>query len=285
MVTSSQGANVKRVVPDSIADQLGIQAGDCLLSINNQPLMDFIDYLVLSSETNLKLEILKPSRELQEIEFEKDEAEPLGLSFADLIFDGIRICNNHCLFCFVHQMPSGQRQSLYTKDDDYRLSFLQGSYITLTNLTAAEWARIKNLKLSPLYISVHATNPVIRQKLLGSKNAGGILEQLTDLAVAGLTMHTQAVICPGINDGQVLEETISDLAKLWPQVASLAIVPVGLTASRQELFPISGFKPPEAARVLEIVLRWQQRLLKSIGTRFVFAADEWYIQSGQELPK
>lgn len=278
------GAKIIHVEPGSIGDDLGLQKGDILLAINQIPLMDLIDYLMLCSEESLQLEVVKPWGETLEIEFEKDPAEPLGLSFEDDLFDGIRTCANHCIFCFVHQMPVKQRASLYVKDDDYRLSFLQGGYITLTNLTETDWQRIEKWRLSPLYISVHATDPEVRAFLLGSKQAPNIMEQLSRLALAGITIHTQAVICPGINDGAILEKTIRDLAGLWPAVSSLAVVPVGLTKERRNLFAIEPFDQKGAGNVLEIVEHFQSIFRKTMGTRFVFAADEWYIKAEKEFP-
>lgn len=283
-MSTSLGAKIKAIAPDSIAAELGIEPGDILLRMNGARLQDYIDFLVYSSEEELNLEILKKSGEVIEIEFEKDSAEPLGLVFADNVFDQTRVCSNHCLFCFVHQLPCGQRASLYVQDDDYRLSFLHGCYITLTNLSEADWQRIERLHLSPLYVSVHATDPAVRRKLLGSKAGGAIMAQLKRLGSAGISVHTQAVICPGINDGAILERTISDLAGLWPGVLSLAVVPVGLTCHREHLYPLRQFTPAEACRVLDQLSRWQQQLLPQLGTRFVFAADEWYLRAGRKFP-
>lgn len=278
------GAKIANVESGSIGDSLGLEPGDLLMKINQIPLNDLIDYLMLCSEETLQLEVVKTSGETLDIEFEKDPAEPLGLTFDDDLFDGIRTCSNHCIFCFVHQMPPKQRVTLYIKDDDYRLSFLQGSYITLTNLSEADWRRIEKWRLSPLYISVHATNPEVRKLLLGSKHGSNIMEQLRRLAAAGITLHTQAVICPGINDGDILEKTIRDLAEIWPAVLSLAVVPVGLTKERRNLFNIEPFNKEGAGNVLEMVEHFQAHFRKTMGTRFVFAADEWYIMAGKEFP-
>jgi putative radical SAM enzyme (TIGR03279 family) len=279
-----QGVRIQEIDPGSIAEELEMESGDILLRMNQHKLLDYIDYLMLSSERQLVIEVLKKSGEILEIEFEKDPEEPLGLKLEGTIFDKIRVCNNHCLFCFVHQLPAAGRSSLYVKDDDYRLSFLQGSYITLTNLSETDWRRIEKLHLSPLYVSVHATDPGVRQKLLGIKSAGKIMEQLRRLEAAGITVHTQAVLCPGINDGTVLEQTIKDLSSLWPSVASLAVVPVGLTGHRQGLYTLQPYKDYQAAEVLKIIHRYQSRLLDELGTRFVFAADEWYIKAGEDFP-
>lgn len=283
MVTTD-GALITAVDPDGIGAELQIKPGDRLLAINDIKPVDFIDYLMLTAEEHLNLKIKKQSGEYLEFEFEKGPEETLGLGFETAVFDGIKTCKNHCLFCFVHQLPSGQRDSLYIQDDDYRLSFLQGSYVTLTNLTAADWERIERLHLSPLYISVHATDPSVRRRLLGSRSAGPILNQLKRLVAAGITLHTQAVICPGINDGRILEQTISDLAELWPQVASLAVVPVGLTGHRQKLFQLRVPNRDEAEKVLKIIEQYQKKFIKKINTRFVFAADEWYIIAREAFP-
>ncbi len=283
MVTAD-GALITQVDPDGIGAELELEPGDFLLAINGKKPVDFIDYLMLTAEEELNLRVLKRSGELLELEFEKDAEDTLGLGFETAVFDGIKTCRNHCLFCFVHQLPPAQRASLYVQDDDYRLSFLQGSYVTLTNLAEADWERIEKLHLSPLYISVHATDPLVRRKLLGSRSGEQILKQLKRLTAAGITMHTQAVICPGINDGSILEQTISNLAELWPQVVSLAVVPVGLTGYRQKLFKLRTPDQAEAGLVLETVNRFQERYLKKFNSRFVFAADEWYIIARDGFP-
>lgn len=283
MVTAD-GALITQVESDSIGAELELEPGDRILEINGIKPVDYIDYLILTAEECLNLRILKRSGEFLELEFEKDAAEQLGLGFEAVVFDGIRTCSNHCLFCFVHQLPKGQRDSLYIQDDDYRLSFLQGSYVTMTNLTEADWERIERLHLSPLYVSVHATDPAIRSKMLGTRKGGQILKQLKRLAAAGVSIHTQAVICPGINDGAVLERTINDLAELWPQVVSLAIVPVGLTGHRQKLFQLRTPNQEEALQVLKTVQRFQKEFLRKFETRFVFAADEWYIIARDNFP-
>lgn len=283
MVTE-EGALITQVDPDGIGAELELVPGDRLLAINGKRLIDQIDYLTLTAEEHLILRVLKSSGDYLELEFDKDAEEQLGLGFDTVVFDGIRTCNNHCLFCFVHQLPAVQRSSLYIQDDDYRLSFLQGSYVTLTNLTEADWKRIIKMHLSPLYISVHATDPAIRRKMLGSKEGGSILKQLKRLADAGINVHTQAVICPGINDGPVLEKTIIELAELWPHVVSLAVVPVGLTGHRQRLFQLRTPNRSEAEEVLETIRRYQSKFLKKFKTRFVFAADEWYIIAREHFP-
>jgi putative radical SAM enzyme (TIGR03279 family) len=282
---STQGAKIQAVIADSIAAELELEPGDYLLAVNGTPLLDYLDFLYRSADDELTLEIQKKSGEIYEIEFEKAADESLGLVFETAVFDGIRTCANHCLFCFIHQFPVGQRSSLYVQDDDYRLSFLDGCYITLTNLSEADWRRIEQMRLSPLYISVHATEPLMRQRLVGSKAAGAIMDELRRLKVAGIFVHTQAVICPEINDGLVLKRTIADLAGLWPEVVSLALVPVGLTGHRDHLYQLRPFTAAEAGAVLDSVAAYQQQYLAKLGTRFVFAADEWYVLAGRKLPE
>jgi putative radical SAM enzyme (TIGR03279 family) len=288
------GAKIVKVELGSIGAELDLEPGDVLCKINGVAVSDLIDYLMLCAEEDLKLEVGKTSGEIQEIHFRKELVDPLGLVFEAEIFDGIKTCTNHCIFCFVRQMPLKLRPSLYIRDDDYRLSFLQGSYITLTNLSEADWQKIEKWRLSPLYISVHATQPEVRKQLLGCRDSDiigtdiistdNIMEQLHRLAKAGITMHTQAVICPGINDGPVLERTIRDLSELWPSVASLAIVPVGLTKERRNLFKLEPFNKQDSIKVLKTIKLFQTNFIKMMGFRFVFAADEWYILAGNKFP-
>ncbi|WP_331274095.1 DUF512 domain-containing protein [Capillibacterium thermochitinicola] len=288
-----EGSNLRRekpvavvaaVAPHSLASRLGLQPGDRIVKINGKRIPDLITYQMEEAQEHLVLEVEKENGEYWEYEVEKAESEGLGLSFTAAVFDGIKPCRNRCLFCFVDQMPPGLRPSLYIKDDDYRLSFLQGSYITLTNLSDADWQRIQELRLSPLYISVHATDPEIRVRLLGHRRAGEILAHLRQLAAWGCHFHAQAVLCPGINDGPILEKTIADLGAFWPHLQTLAIVPVGLTRHRTGLTPLRLFTREEARAVLKLVHRAQERFLSAYGSRLVFAADEFYLQAEQEFP-
>lgn len=284
MSKHTPAAVISNVVSASLAAQLDLEAGDRLVKINGQAVTDLIDYQLAESANQLFLTVEKKNGQCWEIELEKDEDQGLGLTFTSAVFDRIKSCHNHCLFCFIDQMPPGQRSSLYIKDDDYRLSFLQGSYITLTNLTSTDWERIHRLRLSPLYISVHATDPEVRELLLGRKQGGSILADLKKLSSWGCQIHAQAVLCPGINDGPILEKTISDLGELWPNLKSLAIVPVGLTGHRVELPPLRKFSPEEAATVLKIVHQAQAHFFSLYGSRLVFASDEFYLQAGEEFP-
>ncbi len=273
---------IDSVTPGSIAAELEVAAGDRLLAVNGHPLRDLIDYSYFTaSEEELLLEIEKPDGELWELEVERQAGEPLGMIFSAP--DPAR-CANNCLFCFVHQLPKGLRKPLYVKDEDYRLSFLNGNYVTLANLKIPALKRIIEQRLSPLYISVHATNPELRERLLGKSGIPPVLGQLRQLAAARIVMHTQVVLCPGINDGEELRRTVSELAALYPAVQSLAVVPLGLTAHRRNLPRLT---PVEAEYSREFIAIWQQEaeaLHKRLGQPFLFLADEFYLKAGLPFP-
>jgi putative radical SAM enzyme (TIGR03279 family) len=277
-----KGLLIEGVTPGSIADEFELAAGDRLLAVNGHRLRDIIDYsYYTSSENEMLLEIVRQDGEIWELEVEREAEEPLGLTFSAPIPSN---CRNNCVFCFVHQLPKGLRNPLYVKDEDYRLSFLNGNYVTLANITAAELERIIKQRLSPLYISVHATNPDLRQRLLGKKSIPPILEQLKALAAARIALHTQVVLCPGINDGPELERTVSDLAGLYPAVQSLAIVPLGLTRHRQHL---PQLQPVDGSYARQFIAQWGPRakaLAKSLGEPFLFLADEFYLKAGLPFP-
>ena len=283
-----QPALVTSVEPGSIGDELGIQPGDRLLSINGIRPRDLIDFQVLSGEEELSLEIQDPDGTVHQVELEKDADDGLGLGFSEALFDGLRQCNNHCPFCFIDQQPPGHRRRLYLKDDDYRLSFLYGSYLTLTNLTAADWQRIEEQRLSPLFVSVHATDPELRSRLLVNPRAGLILEQLAWFRQRRLQIHAQVVVCPGLNDGPALERTLEDLAGFaggdWPAVLSAAVVPVGLTRYRPEGDGLAPVDPACARRVIAQVEPLQARFQAQFGSRFAWLSDEWYLMAGLPLP-
>ena len=281
-------AKISRVLPDSIAEEIGFEAGDAIVSINHTQPRDLIDYRFLCSDEYLELEVVDTAGEIHQIEIEKDYDDDLGLEFENALFDGLIQCNNRCPFCFIDQQPPGKRASLYLKDDDYRLSFLYGSYLTLTNLTEREWRRIEQMRLSPLYVSVHATEPDVRTRLLKNQRAGLIMSQLEWFQQRRLQIHAQVVVCPGINDGVHLERTISDLALFHkgdiPAVASAAIVPVGLTRfrpSEDELVPVSQDK---AIAVIEQVQQLQAKFKQQLGSTFVWLADEWFLIARQDVP-
>ncbi|CAK6701512.1 TIGR03279 family radical SAM protein [Synechococcus sp. CBW1107] len=288
-VRQPQPAVVATVEPGSIGDELGFQPGDRLISVNGVRPRDLIDLQVLVGEEELSLEVEDPDGTRHSVELEKDPDDGLGLAFTEALFDGLRQCNNHCAFCFIDQQPPGRRRSLYVKDDDYRLSFLYGSYLTLTNLTAADWERIEQQRLSPLFVSVHATDPELRSRLLVNPRAGLLLNQLEWFAERRLQIHAQVVVCPGVNDGQALERTLLDLARFgagdWPAVLSTAVVPVGLTRFRP---PGDGLIPVDRAcarRVIEQVEPLQARFQSSFGSRFAWLSDEWYLMAGFPLPE
>ena len=283
-----QPALVELVEPGSIAEELGFQPGDRLMSINGVRPRDLIDFQFLVGAEELTLEVQDPDGTVHVVELEKDADEGLGLGFSEALFDGLKQCNNACAFCFIDQQPPGHRRSLYLKDDDYRLSFLYGSYLTLTNLTAADWRRIEEQRLSPLFVSVHATDPELRSRLLVNPRAALLMEQLAWFAERQLQIHAQVVVCPGVNDGPALERTLLDLAGFaggdWPAVLSAAVVPVGLTRFRPEG---DGLEPVDRAcaqRVIAQVESLQQRFRQQFGSRFAWLSDEWYLMAGLPLP-
>ncbi|MFZ5648837.1 MAG: DUF512 domain-containing protein [Bacillota bacterium] len=278
------GLAVSSVLEESIAKEVGLEKGDVLLSINGRAVTDILDYYFYTRDNLVNIEVIKENGERWELEIEKDSEEDLGVEFKYTGLETITRCANKCIFCFVDQMPEGLRDSLYIKDDDYRLSFLQGSFITLSNMSDRDFKRVASLRLSPLYISVHTTNPDLRASMLGNKRAGNILKNLQYLVEKGIEIHTQAVICPEINDGEELDRTVSDLAGLWPGIRSLAVVPVGLTANREGLFKIRRFRQEEAAMVVNKVRGWQDGCLKNFDYPFVFASDEFYLLAGAEIP-
>lgn len=279
-----RGKLVERVEAGSIAAELKIGPGDEIIAIDELEHLDILDWHLAQSSEELLLTVFHADGELVVYEIEKDYDEPLGIVFALPTLDRIRSCQNRCVFCFVDQMPEALRETLYIKDDDYRLSFLSGSYITLTNLQEEDFQRIVDLNLAPLYVSVHTTNPHLRKKIMNHSDAGKILPLLTRLAKAGITFQTQVVLCPGLNDGQELERTIEELYALYPAVRSLAVVPVGLTGHRDGLEPLSPVRRNQAQLVLEQINRWQKKCLAEQGTRFVFAADEFFVIAGEEIP-
>ena len=283
-----QPALVDAVEPGSIGEELGMQPGDLLLSINGVRPRDLIDLQFLVAAEDLTLEVQDPDGSVHVVELEKDADDGLGLAFSEALFDGLRQCNNHCPFCFIDQQPPGHRRSLYLKDDDYRLSFLYGSYLTLTNLTAADWQRIEEQRLSPLFVSVHATDPELRSRLLVNPRAGLLLEQLAWFQQRELQIHAQVVVCPGLNDGAALERTLLDLAGFaagdWPAVLSSAVVPVGLTRYRPDGDGLVPVDRACARAVIAQVESLQARFSAELGSRFAWLSDEWYLIAGYPLP-
>lgn len=286
--SSIQPALITGVIPDSIADEIGFEAGDRIVAINGQRPRDLIDYRFLCADEFLELEVLDSTGKSHHVEIEKEYDEDLGLEFETALFDALIQCNNRCPFCFIDQQPPGKRDSLYLKDDDYRLSFLYGSYLTLTNLTQREWERIEQLRLSPLYVSVHATEPDVRTRLLKNPRAGQLLDQLRWFQARQLQIHAQVVVCPGINDGEHLTRTLLDLAQFHhhevPAIASVAVVPVGLTRFRPTTDPLVPVSREKAQEVIAQVQTLQAQFRQQFGSTVVWLADEWFLIAGQDLP-
>ena len=281
-------AVVASVETGSIGEELGFEPGDQLLSINGVRPRDLIDYRYLTVEEELTLEVRDSAGELHCVELEKDADDGLGLAFTEALFDGLRQCTNRCSFCFIDQQPPGHRDSLYLKDDDYRLSFLYGSYLTLTNLNDSDWERIEQQRLTPLFVSVHATDPELRSTLLENPRAGQLLEQLKWFGERNLQIHAQVVVCPGLNDGDALLNTLRDLSRFagdeWPAVLSAAVVPVGLTRFRPPGDGLRAVTPADAERVIDAVEPLQSEFQIRFGSRFVWLSDEWYLIAGRSLP-
>jgi putative radical SAM enzyme (TIGR03279 family) len=281
-------AKISRVLPDSIAAEIGFDAGDAIVAINGTQPRDLIDYQFLCADEFLELEVLDEKGKIHQVEIEKDYDEDLGIEFENALFDALIQCNNRCPFCFIDQQPPGKRSSLYLKDDDYRLSFLYGSYLTLTNLPEREWQRIEQMRLSPLYVSVHATEPDVRIRLLKNSRAAQILQQIEWFQERRLQIHAQVVVCPGINDGIHLEQTLRDLASFHtgevPAVASVAVVPVGLTRFRPQQDELTPVTPLQAREVISQVRSLIGQFRQKFGSNCIWLADEWFLIAGEDLP-
>lgn len=259
--------------------------GDRVVSINGNEVHDVLDYKFYAYDTELSIVLLTPEGRSHTVHISKAEGEDLGLEFESYLMDRPRSCANRCVFCFIDQLPKGMRKTMYFKDDDARLSFLLGNYITLTNLTEREICRIIGLHVSPVNISVHATDPELRVKLLRNKNAGRCMDIMRRFADGGITMNCQIVCCPGLNDGDALMRSMEDLAALYPHVHSVSIVPVGLTKYREGLYPLVPFTPEHSAETIDMVTAFGDRCLEKYGTRIFFCSDEMYICAGRELPE
>lgn len=268
----------------SIGDELGLEPGDILLSINGQAMEDIFDYHFLCSDENLTLLVRKTCGEDQECFVEKDYSEDLGIGFENGLMDEYRSCRNKCIFCFIDQMPPNMRETLYFKDDDSRLSFLQGNYITLTNMSDEDVDRIVRYHLAPINVSVHTTNPELRCKMLNNRFAGDALAKIQRFYDAGIEMNGQIVLCKGINDGPELERSIQELMAYLPHFQSLSVVPVGLTKYRDNLYPLEPFTKEDAIQVLDVIHKYQRQCMKEHGINFVHAGDEWYLLAEQEFP-
>ncbi len=272
------------VQPGSIAQEAGIEAGDFLLSINEQSIKDIFDYRYFQASEELLLEIEKPDGEIWEIEVEKDESEDLGLEFEDSLIDGAKSCTNKCIFCFIDQLPKGMRETVYFKDDDSRLSFLTGNYVTLTNIKNEELMRIINYRMSPINVSVHTTNPELRKFMLGNRFAGDVLDKIRLLTDNGIEVNCQIVLCRDINDKDELDRTIRDLAEFYPLINSVSIVPVGISKHRENLYKLTPFDRESCTEVINKVHKWQNQLLKEKGSRVIYLSDEFYINADRNVP-
>lgn len=272
-------ATISEIVKNSIAEELCFEKGDKILSINGETPKDLIDYRFEINDEYLELELERKNGEIEVYEIEKDFDEDLGIVFESAVFDRVKLCANNCVFCFVDQQPAGLRESLYVKDDDYRLSYLQGTYITLTNLTKKDKERIEKLHLGPLYVSVHTTNPELRAKMLRNKRAAEIMESLEWLKNAGIPLHLQIVMCPGLNDGAELERTLNDLGKFKSVVQSIAIVPVGLTKFHKNNLQL--LTEENARKTIEIIDNFNKKIKKHLAQ----ASDEIFLKAKKPIPE
>ena len=274
---------ISKVYKNSIAEELGIEVGDLLISINGEPIHDIIEYRFLLSDEYLEVEIQKQNREIYIYEIEKDYDDDLGIEFTNPIIDKAKSCRNKCVFCFIDQLPKGMRETLYFKDDDSRLSFLQGNFVTLTNMSEEDINNIIKYRISPINISVHTTNPELRKTMIKNKFAGNLYSIMQRLAEAQIQMNCQIVLCPGYNDKEELERTVSDLAKLYPYVNSAAAVPVGITKHRDHLPTLEIFNEQTASETIDQVEKLHEKYLKELGTRFIFLSDEFYVMANRKL--
>ena len=275
---------INTIEPGSIAEEMELEPGDELISINGQKIEDVFDYHYLIHDEYLVAVFKKPNGEEWELEIEKDYDEDLGIEFENGLMDDYKSCQNKCIFCFIDQMPKGMRDTLYFKDDDSRLSFLQGNYVTLTNMKEADIERIIHYKLEPINISVQTTNPDLRCMMLHNRFAGESLKKIDTLYEGGIHMNGQIVLCKGVNDKEELERSIRDLSKYLPLMESVSVVPVGLSRFREGLYPLEPFTKEDALEVLETIHRWQNVCMEKYGTHFVHASDEWYLLAEKPLP-
>ncbi|MBI2251678.1 MAG: DUF512 domain-containing protein, partial [Armatimonadetes bacterium] len=274
---------IKTILKGSISQKQGLKPGDFLEAINQKPILDILNYLWLTSNKIVNLTI-KRHNKIKHFLIKHEPEEILGLEFDEVIFDKIKVCQNKCLFCFVDQLPMGLRSSLYLKDDDWRLSFLYGNFITLTNFTKFDWSRIKKLKISPLYISVHSTNGKIRYNLLKNPRASKIKEDLKRLCNLKINFHAQIVVCPGINDGKILDQTIKDLLAFYPNLLSIAVIPVGLSKIGEENLRINPITRSLAFKICKKIENYQKFFLKKFKRNLIFASDEFYVKAKLRIP-
>ena len=276
---------IQRIVPGSIAEEMEIEPGDVLVEINGHEIEDIFDYQYYCEDYELVVVIRKPDGEEWELEIEKDEDEDLGIVFENGLMDEYRSCSNKCIFCFIDQMPKGMRETLYFKDDDARLSFLQGNYITLTNMSDKDIDKVIQYRLSPINISFQTMNPELRCKMLTNRFAGEALKKVDRFYEAGIEMNGQIVLCKGVNDGEELEYSLQELYKYLPHLRSVSVVPVGLSKYRDGLYPLEPFNKEDACEVIDRIEKWQKKALDEFGLHFIHASDEWYILAERELPE
>lgn len=274
------GLRIETVLPEGIGEAIGLAPNDLVEAMNGEPVRDAIDYRFHLGNEDIEVQIRRGD-DVFIFEIEKDLEDDLGIEFEEM---PILKCDNKCVFCFLHQMPKGMRKTLYYQDDDYRLSFLHGAYVTLTNLSDEEFERIINQRLNPMYISVHATDPTLRAELLGRKDPTPVLDRIDVLAKEGIRMHTQVVLCPGLNDGEALKQTIFDLAERHPHIESVGVVPLGLTKYRKNLPDLTPISVKDAQKTITQVTEWQALFNKKFGYRFVYLGDEFYLKSGVPIP-
>ncbi len=277
-------ARVKEVCRGSIAEEAGIETGDIIYKINGQPIHDILEYKFLAGSEEVELQVIKSDHSIEIVSIYNEEYEDLGVVFENPLIDKARFCANQCMFCFIDQLPENLRKTLYFKDDDSRLSFLQGNYVTLTNMTDEDIERIIRFRLSPINISVHTANPALRVKMLNNKNASKIMHIMKKLARSEITMNCQIVLCREVNDKQELDRTLDELTSLYPHVNSISVVPVGLTRYREKLLPLKAYDKDSALEVIHQVAGWQSELYDRYGSRIVFLADEFYLQAGWPIP-
>lgn len=276
---------IQAIEPGSIAEEMELMPGDTVLAVNGQEIEDVFDYQYLINDEFIEMLVKTADGEELILEIEKDYNEDLGITFDSSLMDDYKSCSNKCIFCFIDQLPKGMRETMYFKDDDSRLSFLQGNYITMTNMKDDALDRIIRYKLEPINLSVHTTNPELRCMMLHNRFAGKIMQQLQKLYEGGIIMNGQIVLCKNVNDGDELERTIRDLSTFIPNMESVSVVPVGLSAHREGLYPLVPFEQEDAREVIACIERWQRRLYEEYGTHFIHASDEWYLLAGYEMPE
>ena len=276
---------IRTVLPGSIAEELELEPGDVLLAVNDHEIEDVFDYHYYTNEEYLTVLVRKPDGEEWELEIEKEFEEDLGIEFESSLMDDYRSCRNNCIFCFIDQMPPGMRETLYFKDDDSRLSFLQGNYVTLTNMSDHDIDRIIHYHLGPINISFQTTNPKLRCKMLHNRFAGDVFPKIRRLADAGIELNGQIVLCRDINDGAELERSIRDMTSYLPALRSVSVVPVGLSKYREGLYPLKPFDAQSAGEAIDLIESWQKKIYPKYGVHFIHASDEWYLLAGRPLPE